>query len=563
MDGPVPQIQEKIVEVIKVILQEQCQRMCLFTLERRVIPPAITRSAAVGGGLRTVAPLAGMGQQDDHGPHGGMTLALDADTATLAGREQEGRPRTARRCRCDHAHSAREVRPCWRGRRPGLRICDAAHLQPSGRPTWHGTQIQQALDLPLPPLRRLQVSCRVRRDQKNDGLQAVGHARGQASIALDVLRDGVQCAPILHREHGRDGREALGPGAPRLGETEAGRTGALHRRRRQAKSHDLDGRDHDRHHHGPAHRGRHHETSGAGPASAREALLHLQREPLVHGEHMPGADRMAWRLGAKTRVPALGAAVGLCLCPSKGLLAGMDPYCSSGVPRALHPGWPHSGATAGRHRDPAASQAHSIKQQAMQFFAESVCRNEAVLSSSRRARGSRIVRPWTLVAGCHVAAIITSDILSRKGRRALLRATQCYSRKPPRGASESIRFNEPRPGDPTCVAGESGGASNRADGEWRHGLDARKRDRPQDKLKVLATAGCFRHVGWTSGCAFIRCVFVCRWCWQQVKHGGTSLGTRAVTSATASSRPGSGSFADAWSVKACAPSSHCLHLRRR
>ena len=33
----------------------------------------------------------------------------------------------------------------------------------------------------------------------------------------------------------------------------------------------------------------------------------------------------------KTRVLALGAAVGLCLCPSKGLPAGMDPYCSSGV----------------------------------------------------------------------------------------------------------------------------------------------------------------------------------------------------------------------------------------
>ena len=36
--------------------------------------------------------------------------------------------------------------------------------------------------------------------------------------------------------------------------------GALHR-------HDLDGRDHDRHHPGPAHRGRHHETSGTGPYS--------------------------------------------------------------------------------------------------------------------------------------------------------------------------------------------------------------------------------------------------------------------------------------------------------
>ena len=125
----------------------------------------------------------------------------------------------------------REVRPRWRGRRPGLRVCDAAHLQQSGRATRHDAQIRPQMDLPLPPLRRLQVSRRVRRDQENDGSQAVGHARGQASIALDVLRDGVQRAPILHREHGRDGSEAPGPGAAWLGETEAGRTGALHWRR--------------------------------------------------------------------------------------------------------------------------------------------------------------------------------------------------------------------------------------------------------------------------------------------------------------------------------------------
>ena len=38
----VPQIQEKIVEVIKVILQEQCQRMRLFTFERRVVQQLLT-----------------------------------------------------------------------------------------------------------------------------------------------------------------------------------------------------------------------------------------------------------------------------------------------------------------------------------------------------------------------------------------------------------------------------------------------------------------------------------------------------------------------------------------
>ena len=39
---PVPQIQEKIVEVIKVILLEQCQRMRLFTFERCVVQQLLT-----------------------------------------------------------------------------------------------------------------------------------------------------------------------------------------------------------------------------------------------------------------------------------------------------------------------------------------------------------------------------------------------------------------------------------------------------------------------------------------------------------------------------------------
>ena len=54
---------------------------------------------------------------------------------------------------------------------------------------------------------------------------------------------------------------------------------------------------------------------------------------------------------------SLGAAVGWCLCPSKGLPAGMDPYCSSGVPRALHSGWLHSGAATCGRLNPAASEA--------------------------------------------------------------------------------------------------------------------------------------------------------------------------------------------------------------
>ena len=74
------------------------------------------------------------------------------------------------------------------------------------------------MDPPFLPLRRLQVSRRIRRDEESDGPQAGGHARGQAPIALGVPRDG------------RDGSEALGPGTV-VGETEARRTGAIHRRR--------------------------------------------------------------------------------------------------------------------------------------------------------------------------------------------------------------------------------------------------------------------------------------------------------------------------------------------
>ena len=181
------------------------------------------------------------------------------------------------------------------------------------------------------------------------------------SDALDALRDGVQIAPFLHHQHGRDGREPFGPRArPKHNG---------HRRRGQTKSHDLDGRAHDRHHHGQTHCGRRHENIGTGPARAREDFLQLQRGPLVHREHVPGAGRMAWRLGAITRVLASGAAVGLCLCPSQGFSAGMDPYCSSGVPRAMHSGWLHSGAATCGHLNPAAPWAHH-QEHPMHFFCE-------------------------------------------------------------------------------------------------------------------------------------------------------------------------------------------------
>ena len=120
------------------------------------------------------------------------------------------------------------MRPCWRGRRPDFRVCDAAHLEHSGRATWHDTQIQHQKDPPFPPLRGLQVSRRTRKDPEHDGFEAGGHALGQGPIALDVLRDGVQSAPFLHHQD-ETAVKLLGLGQAWLGETEARRTGGLHR----------------------------------------------------------------------------------------------------------------------------------------------------------------------------------------------------------------------------------------------------------------------------------------------------------------------------------------------
>ena len=53
------------------------------------------------------------------------------------------------------------------------RVAGASSLQPSGRAAWHDTQIRHTLDPPLPPLRGLQVSRRVRRAQEDDGPKLV------------------------------------------------------------------------------------------------------------------------------------------------------------------------------------------------------------------------------------------------------------------------------------------------------------------------------------------------------------------------------------------------------
>ena len=78
----------------------------------------------------------------------------------------------------------------------------------------------------------------------------------------------------------------------------------------------------------------------------------------MHREHGLGADRVAWRLGARTRVLALGAAVGLHLHPQEGIPAGVGPCYSSRLLRSFHSWRPHIGASACRHLDPAAPEAH-------------------------------------------------------------------------------------------------------------------------------------------------------------------------------------------------------------
>ena len=104
------------------------------------------------------------------------TFVVDADFSAMAAGQQEGGAPTARCLRCAHSHSAREVRPRWRGRRPDFSECDAAHLQQSGRAAWHDAQIRQAMDTTFPPLRWLQVSHRIRSHQDGEGSHAGGRA---------------------------------------------------------------------------------------------------------------------------------------------------------------------------------------------------------------------------------------------------------------------------------------------------------------------------------------------------------------------------------------------------
>ena len=72
-------------------------------------------------------------------------LSTRTFSAMAAGQQEGGAP-TARRLRCAHSRSAREVWPRQRGRRPDFSACDAAHLRQSGRAAWHDAQIRHTVD---------------------------------------------------------------------------------------------------------------------------------------------------------------------------------------------------------------------------------------------------------------------------------------------------------------------------------------------------------------------------------------------------------------------------------
>ena len=132
-----------------------------------------------------------------------------------------------------------------------------------------------------------------------------------------------------------------------------------------------------------------HETSAAEP----------QRQPLVHREHVPGADRLAWRLGSKTRILALVAAVELRFCPSKGFPAGVRT-----AHLECHVLFIPGGCIADLQPADIAIQRplkHSIKEQAMQFFVESVCRDDAVLDL-RLGTMKRLKAQWVIHASKEV-----------------------------------------------------------------------------------------------------------------------------------------------------------------
>ena len=121
----------------------------------------------------------------------------------------------------------------------------------------------------------------------------------------------------------------------------------------------------------------------------------------AQGTNQELIEWLVWRLGAITTVLVLGVVVGLCLSPSKGLLVGL-----SGVLRALHSGL-HTVELQPLDIVIQQPLKHSIKHQAMQFSAESVCRNDAVLDM-RFSTMKRLMAHWVLHACAEVQKKNTS-----------------------------------------------------------------------------------------------------------------------------------------------------------
>ena len=248
-----------------------------------------------GGRLRTAAP--------DRGPPGGMaaaclpTFVVDADAATMAGgirRKGTNREMLAM-CSIPFCERSATVLVRQASRSPRVWCSPSSTEWPSSM-TLHADSAYGGPSTSS-AVRVWSIAPHQEGTRKRRNPSCCTWAN---SDALDALRDGVQIAPFLHHQHGRDAREPFGPRArPKHNG---------HRRRGQTKSHDLDGRAHDRHHHGQTHCGRRHEKIGTGPARAREDFLQLQRGAAC----APRARARSWSNGLALGCDNEGSCIGCC-----------------------------------------------------------------------------------------------------------------------------------------------------------------------------------------------------------------------------------------------------------
>ena len=123
----------------------------------------------------------------------------------------------------------------------------------------------------------------------------------------------------------------------------------------------------------------------------------------MHPEHVPGADRVAWSLGATTRILALGSvplSIEMLPCCHGSALLIQSATCSSlrvAAQRSC------SCAAELQPADISIQQPlkHITKEQTMQFFAESVCRDEGVLDQPLDTM-KRLMAQWVIHAGAEV-----------------------------------------------------------------------------------------------------------------------------------------------------------------